>query len=104
MAAVGGVVLPALIFVAITAGAEGASGWAIPAATDIAFAGGACSVGGSRLVGVKLLLLTIAIVDDVIAIVLIAVFYSEGISPGWLAAAVAVLVGVIALDASVCGA
>jgi Na+:H+ antiporter, NhaA family len=98
VAAIGGVVLPALIFVAITAGAEGASGWAIPAATDIAFAVGVMALLGDRVSsGVKLLLLTIAIVDDVIAIVLIAIFYSEGISPGWLAAAVAVLLGVVAL-------
>ena len=98
VAAIGGVVLPALIFVAVTAGAEGASGWAIPAATDIAFAVGVLALLGDRVSsGVKLLLLTIAIVDDVIAIVLIAVFYSEGISSAWLAAAVAVLVGVIVL-------
>jgi Na+:H+ antiporter, NhaA family len=98
VAALGGVVLPALIFVAITAGAEGASGWAIPAATDIAFAVGVLALLGDRVSsGVKLLLLTIAIVDDVIAIVLIAVFYSEGISLGWGAAAVVVLIGVVVL-------
>jgi Na+:H+ antiporter, NhaA family len=100
-AALGGVLMPVLIFVAVIAGGEGASGWAIPAATDIAFAIGVIALLGDRIpAGVKLLLLAIAIVDDLIAISLIAVFYSEGISLGWLLAAVAVLGGVVGLRAA----
>ena len=86
VAALGGVVLPALIFTAITAGTPEASGWAIPAATDIAFAIGVLSLLGDRIpVGLKLFLLTIAIVDDIAAIVVIAVFYTDGVALDWLA-------------------
>ena len=100
-AALGGVLMPVLIFVAVIAGGEGASGWAIPAATDIAFAIGVIALLGDRIpAGVKLFLLAIAIVDDLIAISLIAVFYSEGISLGWLVAAAAVLGGVVGLRAA----
>ena len=100
-AALGGVLMPVLIFVAVIAGGGGASGWAIPAATDIAFAIGVIALLGDRIpAGVKLFLLAIAIVDDLIAISLIAVFYSEGISVGWLLAAAAVLGGVVGLRAA----
>jgi len=100
-AALGGVLMPVLIFVAVIAGGGGASGWAIPAATDIAFAIGVIALFGDRIpAGVKLFLLAIAIVDDLIAISLIAVFYSEGISVGWLLAAAAVLGGVVGLRAA----
>ena len=92
IAALGGVIAPALVFLALTAGGSDASGWAIPAATDIAFAVGVLALLGDRVSsGVKLFLLTIAIVDDIIAIVIIAAFYSGGLSLAWLAAAVAAL-------------
>jgi Na+:H+ antiporter, NhaA family len=97
VAAVGGVVLPAAIFLAFTAGTEAASGWGIPMATDIAFAVGVLALLGSRIpAGAKLLLLTVAIVDDIIAIGVIALFYSDSVSALWLAAAVAGL-GAVAL-------
>jgi NhaA family Na+:H+ antiporter len=98
LAALGGVALPALIFLALTAGTPEASGWAIPAATDIAFAVGVLALLRSRATpGMKLLLLTIAIVDDIAAIVIIALFYAGHLSLPWLAAAVAGLAGVVAL-------
>jgi NhaA family Na+:H+ antiporter len=98
IAAVGGVAAPALVFLAVTAGGEEASGWAIPAATDIAFAVGVLALLGDRVSsGVKLFLLTIAIVDDIIAIAIIAVFYSSGISLPWLAGAIAALGAVVGL-------
>lgn len=97
VAAVGGVVLPALIFVALARG-EAGSGWGIPMATDIAFAVGVLALLGSRVpAGAKLLLLTIAIVDDIIAITVIAIFYSGGVSIGWLAASVVGLLIVVVL-------
>jgi Na+:H+ antiporter, NhaA family len=99
MAAVGGVALPAVVFLAGTAGHQGASGWAIPAATDIAFAVGILALLGDRVSsGVKLFLLTVAIVDDIIAVAIIAVFYSGAISLVWLAGATAALLGVVALQ------
>ena len=87
-----GVVVPALLFAALNRGdAAAMHGWAVPTATDIAFALGVLSLLGSRVpTGMKLLLSTIAVVDDLIAILIIALFYSHGLSPvavGWAAAA-----------------
>ncbi|MEX0665525.1 MAG: Na+/H+ antiporter NhaA [Acidimicrobiia bacterium] len=98
LAAVGGLVAPALIFVAIAGGGSGSRGWAIPMATDIAFAVGALALLGSRVVpGLKLFLLTLAIVDDIGAILVIAIFYSKGIAFEWLAASVAVVLGIVGM-------
>ena len=85
--AVGGMVLPAVIYLAI-AGGSAPRGWAIPMATDIALAVGVLAVAGSRLpTSMRAFLLGLAIVDDIGAIIIIAVIYSSGVSWGWLAAA-----------------
>ena len=98
LAAAGGVALPALLFVAITAGTEATKGWALPAATDIAFAVGVLALLGDRVPsGAKLFLLTIAIVDDVAAITIIAIFYSHSLALGWLLVALGTLVLVAAM-------
>jgi len=99
VAAVGGMVVPALLFVAVNVGEPTIKGWAIPMATDIAFAVGVLAILGSRVSrSLKLFLLTLAIVDDIGAILVIAVFYSKGIEFGWLAAAIGVVAVILALQ------
>jgi NhaA family Na+:H+ antiporter len=93
LAAVGGMAAPAAIYVAINWGDPVAlKGWAIPSATDIAFTLGVLSMLGSRVpTALKVFVLTLAIVDDLGAIVIIALFYTEGLSLASLLVAVAVL-------------
>ncbi len=94
VAALGGMVVPALIYVALNAGGAGSSGWGIPMATDIAFALGVLTLAARAApAGLKPFLLTLAIVDDIGAIIVIAIFYSSGLS----AAAMAVALGLILL-------
>jgi NhaA family Na+:H+ antiporter len=93
LAAVGGMAVPALVFAA-TVGFEPRlmSGWAVPAATDIAFALGVLALLGARApAAIKLLLVTIAIVDDIGAVAIIAVFYTEGLDAPALLASGAIL-------------
>ena len=98
VAAVGGTVVPALVFVVIVAGGEGASGWAVAMATDIAFVAGVLALLGDRVSsGVKLFLLAVAVVDDIIAITIIAGVYTEGISAAWMLGALAGLAAVAAM-------
>ncbi|MCP9222439.1 Na+/H+ antiporter NhaA [Erythrobacter sp. LQ02-29] len=93
LAAACGMIVPALIFVAVVT-AEGAHlvrGWAIPAATDIAFAMGVLGLLGNRVPSsLRLFLLTVAIVDDIGAVLVIAAFYNKGIDPMWLAISLAI--------------
>ncbi len=93
LAAVGGMAVPALIYLAVNVVRDGPlDGWAIPVATDIAFAVAVLSVFGRRLpTALRAFLLTLAVVDDLLGIVVIAVFYSEGLQLQWLAAALAVI-------------
>lgn len=88
LAAVAGLCLPAVIYLAINAGGPGAAGWGIPVATDIAFAVGVLALLGRRVpAGLKVLLLTIAVADDIGGVVIIAVAYSDSIDPQWLGTA-----------------
>ena len=87
--ALGGMVVPAAIFALLNAGGEGSSGWGIPMATDIAIVIGIVTLLGTRAPSwAKIFLLALAIVDDIGAIVVIAVFYSDGVSFIWLAIAI----------------
>ena len=98
VAAVGGMVVPALLYVALTAGGEGSHGWGIPMATDIAFAVGVIGLLGRRIPSAaRLFLLTLAIADDIGAIIVIAVFYTADLSLGWLIGALALLAVMVAL-------
>lgn len=98
IAALGGMIFPALIFTGFNLGGPGEGGWGIPMATDIAFAVGVISILGNRVpFGVKILLLALAVADDIGAIVVIAVFYTSGLSLAWLAGAAAVF-GVIVVS------
>jgi NhaA family Na+:H+ antiporter len=86
-AAGGGMIVPALVALAVSGGAAADNGaWAIPVATDIAFALGVLALVGSSLpTGVRVLLLSLAVIDDLAAIALIAVLFTAGLEPVWLA-------------------
>ncbi|MGH2392920.1 MAG: Na+/H+ antiporter NhaA, partial [Candidatus Limnocylindria bacterium] len=95
VAAFGGMAVPALIYAAFTGGGAGSAGWGIPMATDIAFAVGVLGLLGRRIPSpARVFLLTLAIVDDIGAITVIAIFYTSDLSLGWLALA-AVCVGLM---------
>ena len=98
MAAAGGMIMPAVIFVAINAAGGHSAGWAVPIATDVAFAVGIVAVFGTRLPSsVRLFLLALAIVDDIGAIVVIAVFYSTAVDLRLVGAGAGVIVALIVL-------
>ncbi|WP_069336967.1 Na+/H+ antiporter NhaA [Sphingobium yanoikuyae] len=99
-AALGGMIGPALIYLAFNQGNLGhPNGWAIPAATDIAFALGVLSLLGSRVpTSLKIFLTALAIIDDLGAVVIIALFYTSGLQPLMLAAAAAVTIALFLLN------
>lgn len=102
VAAAAGMVVPAIVYLAVVAGRpELASGWAVPAATDIAFAIGVLALLGPRApASLKLLLTAIAIVDDLGAVAIIALAYNHGIHLGALAVAGGVLLAMAGLNRS----
>lgn len=82
IAALGGMVFPAIIYFAFNTGGSGSNGWAIPMPTDIALALGVLALLGSRIdSSLKIFLLTLAIADDLFSIIVLALFYSNGIDP-----------------------
>jgi NhaA family Na+:H+ antiporter len=97
LAALGGMVVPALFYLALNGSGPGARGWGIPMATDIAFAVGVLTLLRNRVpTGLKIFVLTLAVVDDIGAILMIALFYSSGIHMGWLGAAACFMVAIVA--------
>ncbi len=99
VAAVGGALLPALIFWGLNSGTEFMDGWAIPMATDIAFVIGVVALLGSRVpVWAKVFVTAIAVVDDLIAVLVIAIFYTESISMAALSVAAVCLLLLLFLN------
>ncbi len=92
LAAVGGMAIPALIYTAWVAGQQGSHGWGIPMATDVAFALGALALLGRGVSArARTFLMTLAVADDILSIIVLVIFYSQRISLGWL------LGGIVAL-------
>ena len=100
LAAVGGMLGPILVYLALNAGPGGEPrGWPIPVATDIAFAVGALAILGRGLPSsLRIFLLTLAIVDDLGAVILIGVLFSNEVQPLYLLMAIAVLAGLVLLS------
>jgi Na+:H+ antiporter, NhaA family len=98
VAAIGGMAVPAVIYLALNAGGDGAAGWGIPMATDIAVAVGVLSLLGGRVApSLKLFLLALAIVDDIGAVMVIALAYTGDLDAASLAAATGIVAAVAAL-------
>jgi len=94
LAAIGGLLLPAGIYALLNTGGPGSSGWGVPMATDIAFALGVVTAFGTRVpAGLKVFLAALAIADDLGAVVVIAVFYTETIRPAAIAVAAILIAG-----------
>ena len=100
MAAVGGVLAPIAIYLVFNAAdPQTVGGWGVPTATDIAFALGILALLGNRVpAGVRVFLSTLAVADDIIAILVIAIFYGQSPSPAWLLAAGVVLAVLVAMN------
>lgn len=100
MGAAGGVLAPIAVYAAFNAAnPETAGGWGVPTATDIAFALGILALLGSKVPsGVRVFLSTLAVADDIIAILVIAIFYGHAPSAGWLAAAAVVMAVLVAMN------
>lgn len=98
-AALGGMLVPAGLYLALAGAPETRSGWGVPMATDIAFAVGILTLLGKRVpAAMRVLLLALAVIDDLGAIIVIALFYSSGVSLAGLGVAALGLAGVIALQ------
>jgi Na+:H+ antiporter, NhaA family len=98
-AALGGMAMPAALYLLLASDPHIRSGWGVPMATDIAFAIGVLALLGKRVpAALRVLLLTVAVIDDLGAILVIALFYSSGIATWGLGVAVAGLAGVVALQ------
>ncbi|WP_428028984.1 Na+/H+ antiporter NhaA [Ancylobacter sp.] len=101
VAALGGVIVPAAIYVAFNSGPPALDGWAVPTATDIAFAVGVLALLGKSVpVNLRIFLLALAIIDDIIAILIIALFYSGGLDYSGLLVAGGGIALVLALQAA----
>ncbi|MEZ4571026.1 MAG: Na+/H+ antiporter NhaA [Thermomicrobiales bacterium] len=98
-AAIGGAAIPAGLFLAFNVGGDGASGWGVPMATDIAFSLGVLALLGSRApLGLKVFLTAFAIIDDLIAVMVIAMFYTSNLKAEYLLLAVAIFIFLVVFN------
>jgi NhaA family Na+:H+ antiporter len=98
-AAIGGMAVPAAVYALVNAGGPGAAGWGVPMATDIAFALGVLALLGSRVpLALKVFVTAVAIVDDLGAVLVIAVFYTDKLSTGMLGVGAAFLLAMMLLN------
>jgi NhaA family Na+:H+ antiporter len=98
-AALGGMLAPAAIYASLVTVAEARAGWGVPMATDIAFAVGVLALLGKRVpAALRVLLLAVAVIDDLGAIIVIAVFYSAGVQLSGLAVAAASCLGIVVMQ------
>ncbi len=98
IAACGGVLAPALIYLALNGGAT-APGWSVPTATDIAFSLGVLALFGASVPpGLRVFVAALAVVDDILSVLTLAIFYPHGFSPAWLAACAVAVAGLFALN------
>ncbi|HEY0117064.1 MAG TPA: Na+/H+ antiporter NhaA, partial [Allosphingosinicella sp.] len=99
LAAIGGMIVPAIIYLAINLESGAMRGWAVPVATDIAFALGVLALMGSRVpVSLRIFLTALAIIDDLLAVAIIALFYTDALALEWLAAAFLTIGLLVALN------
>ncbi|WP_262922940.1 Na+/H+ antiporter NhaA [Hymenobacter cellulosilyticus] len=99
LAAVGGVLVPAGIYLAFNVGTPTSHGWAVPTATDIAFSLGILSLLGEKVpLGLRVFLTALAIIDDLIAVLIIALFYTAGLDLTYLLAAAGIFAALVVLN------
>lgn len=99
LAALGGVIVPAALYFALNHGGAGANGWGVPIATDIAFSLAVLAVFGSRIpLGLKIFLVTLAIVDDIAGVIVIATAYTHNFNVSYLALALLVFLACLAMN------
>jgi Na+:H+ antiporter, NhaA family len=93
VAAIGGVIAPALIYLALNRGTPAAGGWSVPTATDVAFTLGILALLGEKVpAGLRVFVAALAVVDDVLSVLILAIFFPRSFEPSWLAgSAVAIL-------------
>ena len=98
LAAIGGVVTPAVIYLAVNPG-QTAAGWSVPTATDIAFTLGILALMGRRVpAGLRVFVAALAVVDDILSMLILAVFYPRAFEAGWLLASAVAIAAMFALN------
>jgi NhaA family Na+:H+ antiporter len=101
VAAVGGVIAPALIYLALNRGTPAAQGWAIPTATDVAFTLGILALLGDKIpTGLRVFVAALAVVDDALSVLTLAVFFPRSFEPTWLAGSALAILSLLVLNRS----